>query len=75
MESSSVALASILDLATARRSDIHTASTIAPLADIQNALSALPEAVPSYGLGTEDALKFVREKIAPGFAAGHAGPR
>lgn len=68
-------LVPILELATARRSNLHKEPTIAYLADIQNALAALPKTVPSSGLGTEEALKFIREQVAPGFALGHAGPR
>ncbi|KAB5590679.1 hypothetical protein CTheo_5875 [Ceratobasidium theobromae] len=75
MESSAATLSSILDLAAGRRSNIGTAPTIASLLDIENALSVLPETVPSSGLGTEEALKFVRENIVPGLATGQAGPR
>lgn len=75
MDFSAATLASILDLATERHAELHTAPTIARAADIHNALTSLPKSLPLSGLGTEEALKFVREKIAPGFAAGQAGPR
>lgn len=75
MEFSSETLSSILNLATSRRSDLNTAPTIAHLADIQNALATLPKTVPLSGLGTEQALKFVRENIVPGLATGQSGPR
>ncbi|CUA77030.1 hypothetical protein RSOLAG22IIIB_06466 [Rhizoctonia solani] len=75
MEFSPETLSSILELAASRRSDLNTTPTIAYLADIQSALAALPKTVPLSGLGTEQALKFVRENVVPGLAVGHAGPR
>ena len=75
MDFSTATLESILGLATARRNELHTTPTIARAEDIQTALASLPKSLPQSGLGTEDALTFVREKIAPGFASGQAGPR
>lgn len=75
MEPSPATIASILELAVARRTDLHTAPTIAHLPDIQNALASLPKSLPASGLGTEDAVKYVRKNITPGLAAGHTGPR
>lgn len=75
MDFSAATLASILDLATARRTELHTTPTIARAADIQQALANLTKSLPQSGLGTEDALTFVREKIVPGLATGQAGPR
>ncbi|CAE6461896.1 unnamed protein product [Rhizoctonia solani] len=75
MEFSLETLSSILDLATSRHYDLKSAPTIAHLADIQNALATLPKSVPLFGLGTEQALKFVRENVVPGLATGQAGPR
>ncbi|KEP49509.1 pyridoxal-dependent decarboxylase [Rhizoctonia solani 123E] len=75
MEFSHETLSSILDLATSRRSDLKSAPTIAHLADIQNALATLPKSIPLSGLGTVQALKFVRENVVPGLATGQAGPR
>ncbi|QRV92139.1 Pyridoxal-dependent decarboxylase conserved domain [Ceratobasidium sp. AG-Ba] len=75
MESSPSALASIFDLALSRRQDLRVAPTIADALSIQAALEALPKSLPTNGLGTEETVRFVREKIAPGFAAGHNGSR
>ncbi|KAG8748323.1 hypothetical protein FRC11_012047, partial [Ceratobasidium sp. 423] len=75
MEYSQETWSSILDLAAARRPDLRMAPTLPSLVDIQNALTMLPKTVPPSGLGTEQALKFVRENVVPGFATGQAGPR
>ncbi|KAF8752520.1 Pyridoxal-dependent decarboxylase conserved domain [Rhizoctonia solani] len=75
MDFSPETLSSILELASARQSDLLTTPTIAHLADIQNALATLPKQVPLSGLGTKHALDLVRENVVPGLAIGQAGPR
>ncbi|KAG8704049.1 hypothetical protein FRC09_003801 [Ceratobasidium sp. 395] len=75
MDTSAATLKSIFDLAVSRREDLHTAPTIALPSSIQTALELLPKHLPMTGLGTEETIKYVKEKIAPGFATGHAGPR
>ncbi|KAG8740297.1 hypothetical protein FRC10_004515 [Ceratobasidium sp. 414] len=75
MDPSPTTLASIFDLAVSRQTELHTAPTVAHASSIQTALESLPKSLPAAGLGTEEAIKYVREKIAPGFAAGHTGPR
>ncbi|KAG9100247.1 hypothetical protein FS749_015885 [Ceratobasidium sp. UAMH 11750] len=75
MDPSPATLASILDFAVSRRTELHTAPTIAHTSSIQTALESLPKSLPATGLGTEETIKYVREKIAPGFATGHTGPR
>ncbi|KAG8720320.1 hypothetical protein FRC09_009763 [Ceratobasidium sp. 395] len=75
METSTATLKSIFDLAVSRREDLHTAPTTALPSSIQTALESLPKSLATAGLGTEETVKYVREKITPGFATGHAGPR
>ncbi|KAG9121847.1 hypothetical protein FRC07_002028, partial [Ceratobasidium sp. 392] len=75
MNPSSSTLASIFELAISRRTDLHAAPTTSHTSSIQTALESLPKSLLAIGLGMEEAIKYVREKIVPGFATGHTGPR
>jgi hypothetical protein len=69
------ALAQVMDHITTRHTTLSTSPPISTRESIDSALTALPPAIPSNGLGVTDTIRHLINDIAPGLLQGHAGSR